>query len=322
MASRSRGGSVFGDSVASKLLAASAHVRNSVRRDGIAGKSAKGDDCVVEITDLPSALPGDPSSDSWLAKAKVLVQQSFRRFGPIIEVKVPTSVARIRFSSAKGPSEVMRVAPRGYLELGQGEVRLRLPGAPEAVWQKFPPPRRPSAASAESAFESGGSAAQGGPAAKKRKLRPNERFATKTPAVHEDEVDESERFWEEQQQKRAEAAAAGTQPVPPQDAGCGASGSAGAQEFPIVPEEPERPKPAPLEAEASAEDRAVSAGEHAVEAAMATLLEQPFSQQRKALKSLRRQWHPDKHPDDVDVATRVFQFIQAHDAWLAHHGLA
>jgi len=54
---------------------------------------------------------------------------------------------------------------------------------------------------------------------------------------------------------------------------------------------------------------------------MASLLERPFSQQRKELRAIRRRWHPDKQPDNREVATRVFQFIQSHESWLAFHGL-
>eukprot|EP00913_Durusdinium_trenchii_P035555 g33272.t1 len=95
-------------------------------------------------------------------------------------------------------------------------------------------------------------------------------------------------------------------------------------EVPLQHIPPDPPRPAPFEAgpAASEEDLKVEAGEAKVAKEMAGLLEQPFSKQKKALKAIRLQWHPDKNPDDAAVATRVFQFVQAHDAWLAHHGLA
>jgi hypothetical protein len=66
----------------------------------------------------------------------------------------------------------------------------------------------------------------------------------------------------------------------------------------------------------------VASGEEEITREMKGLLLKPFSQQKKALKAIRAKWHPDKNPDSVEVATRVFQFIQAHDEWLQHHGLA
>ncbi|CAE7192681.1 SACS [Symbiodinium natans] len=89
-----------------------------------------------------------------------------------------------------------------------------------------------------------------------------------------------------------------------------------------LPPEPPRPSPATASTDASEEDREVAAGEAEVARAMSVLLEQPFSKQKKVLKSIRLQWHPDKNPDQSAVATRVFQFVQAHDHWLAHHGLS
>merc|ERR1712043_156318 len=58
-------------------------------------------------------------------------------------------------------------------------------------------------------------------------------------------------------------------------------------------------------------DQEVCKGEAQVAKNMAVILERPFSQQRKALKALRLTWHPDKNPERSEVATRVFQFIQA-----------
>lgn len=301
------------DGAVSKLLsAASAHVAQTTfrnvgngSRDGTPKIGSVGSDCLVEVTDLKEAVVGDPDSEAWAGKVKHVLQQFFKKFGPVLGVRVPTAVASVRFVNAKSANDVMRAFPRGYLTLGDVEVRVRLPGSSEAVWRKFPPLRKAGA-------DFGGvEAAAVDPiasAAKKRKLRPNSRFATKLPG-REEEPYESERFWEEQHERRRE-------PAPPLPA----------VEPPTVQEPPapapEKPVPRVAALDAAPEDLAVSEGEKAVSVEMRSLLELPFSQQKKSLKALRRSWHPDKRPDDQDVATRVFQFIQSHDDWLAYHGLA
>lgn len=289
---------------ASTLLASSAHIaptnfRNVSTSGAVGGKGA---DCIVEIADLASAVPGDTSSDAWATKAKVALQQLLKRFGPVLEVKLPTSVAKVRFGSARSAEALMKAAPRGFIPLGEAELRLRFPASTEAVWQKFPPARKRSTAPTEDAQSAGTDTS------KKRKLRPNERFSKRMPGA--EELDESERFWDEQHEKRKEPTAM-PPPIP----------ESAAPEPVVEAQEPERPFPDKPGPDATAEDTAVLEGEEAVAATMGTLLAQPFSQQRKAVKTLRRQWHPDKRPDDQAVATRVFQFIQAHDEWLAHHGL-
>lgn len=299
---------------ASKLLAASAHVAPATLRNtvsgggGIGGRSCdgtSGSDCVVEVTDLKGLVPGDPESNEWSGKVKIKLHQFFKKFGPVMEVRIPTVVAQVRFASAKSASAVMRAAPRGYVTLGEGEVRVRLPGASEAVWRKFP--QLHSRASGLGATEPA-KAGMPPPMAKKRKLRPNERFSARLPG-REDEPDDSERFWEEQRQRRQEPAP----PLPSIEVEPPSSESQPA---------PERPVPRIAAPDATSEDIAVCQGQEKVAVQMAALLDLPFTQQTKALKVLRRSWHPDKRPDDQEVATRVFQFIQAHDNWLAHHGLA
>lgn len=86
---------------------------------------------------------------------------------------------------------------------------------------------------------------------------------------------------------------------------------------PLQPQgrEPVRPAPETLSPAATDEDRAVAV-------AMDSLLAQPFSQQKKALNALRLRWHPDKNAGSAMIATRVFQFVQAHDDWLAFHNLS
>ncbi|CAK0849364.1 unnamed protein product [Prorocentrum cordatum] len=286
-----------------RLLAASAHVKvGSARLDRGGDASTGASACVVEVADLDACIPGDPASGAWQAKAKVVLQKHFKRFGPLLEVKIPTSVASLRFASSKGPDAVMVTAPRGYLAVGDGEVRLRLPGAPEAVWRRFPP-ARPQAGAPEARGAGGTQAAGAESAAKRRKLRPNERFAARLQGAAEEEEDLP---------AAAPAPAAAPEPPAPEPP---------PQELPVAPPEPERPSPATAGAGASAEDLAVCRGEEEVAKGMVALLDLPFSRRKKALRALRLQWHPDKRPEEQEVATRVFQFIQAHDCWLAHHGI-
>merc|ERR1719210_2601130 len=123
----------------------------------------------------------------------------------------------------------MAKAKHGFLPLeSDGLVRVRQPAATEAVWRKFPQAR---AAVPE---------LEGAPS--KKKLRPNERFASKVPA--DEAADESEGFWEAQRNLRgAPAELPPAAEVPP------------AAEPPPKPVAPERPAVVPLEADASEEDR-------------------------------------------------------------------
>merc|ERR1719221_728486 len=92
-------------------------------------------------------------------------------------------------------------AKQGFLPLqGAGQVRVRQPASAEAVWRKF--------AQAPAAVPE----ADGAPS--KKKMRPNERFATKLPA-EEATVDESELFWEAQRSIRGAAAELPPAPDPP-----------------------------------------------------------------------------------------------------------
>lgn len=266
-------------------------------------------ECIVEVADVHSAELGGAD------RAEMVLRRCFSRFGPVMEVHLETGedefgepVASVRFASAKGAQTAMMKAKLGFLPLSaageSGIVRLRQPSAQEhLVWRKFPKAR-----AAEALLE-----AEGAPS--KKKLRPNERFACKGAADAE-AADASERFWEAQHHLRGVPA----EPPPPAPA---------AEVPPKAPEPPpsassalpEKPLPTTLAAEAGEEDVGVRKGEEKVDAEMAAILEKPFSQQRRALKALRRQWHPDKNPERLTVATRVFQFIQKHDEWLAHHGL-
>lgn len=271
---------------------------------GIVKGNAPSMDAVVEVADIEEAVPGSRLGGAWVSKAKVALQQAFKRFGPVMEVRVEVDdgssggecVSSVRFASAKAAELAMTKAIQGYLPVGTngGQVRLRQPSATEAVWRKFPPPRRRDPA------------LEGAP---KKKLRPNERFATKIAGAGEGEgdLDESERFWEEQKDRRGMPAEPppALEPPPPQP-------------DPV----PEKPVPAVPDKDASDLDKEVCHGEEEVAKEMSGVLELPFSQQKKALKSLRRKWHPDKNPDRVDLCTRVFHFIQSHDEWLAHHDLA
>lgn len=250
-------------------------------------------ECIVEIADVHMAI-------SKADKIEIVLRKSLSRFGPVMEVRPDACVdedgfpvASVRFASAKAAETAMAKAKDGLLQLqGEGLVRLRQPAAAVAVWRRFPRGRTNAPELTE------------GPS--KKKLRPNERFASKVPQ-EEVAADESERFWEAQHDVR------GTPAPPPRKV----------EPPPPEPEpEPAKPEPAPLEADASEEDKEVFKYETEVAASMCALLEKPFSQQRKALKGIRLRWHPDKNPERAAMATRVFQFIQNHEAWLGHHNLA
>lgn len=250
-------------------------------RAGRAGANAASGRTSVELTDLEDAMPGATAE-----RLKVAITKALKRFGSVMEVKLISGIASARFANAKSVEAAMVGSTQGFLKLGAdsggGELRIRWPGAEEAVWTRFPPARGSLPGEREPP---------------KRKLRPNERFAARLPAQGED-------------------TAPSLTPAPPEP-----PEFAGPVELPVVME-PDRPRPVELSSDASPEDRAVHEGEVKVAEEMVMLLAQPFSQQRKALKRLRLSWHPDKHPESEAVATRVFQFIQTHQAWLEHHGLS
>lgn len=263
----------------------------------VKGKVVQSGECIVEVADVSKAVSGD--------KAEMALRRCFSQFGPVLEVRLDAgadesgrAVASVRFASAKAAETALAKARQGFLPLLQGDshslVRLRQLAATEAVWRKFPQPR---AAAPE---------LEGAPS--KKKLRPNERFASRMPA--EEAQDESEAFWEAQHGIRGKPAEPPPVAEPP----------------PPAPEPepaaPEKPAPEPIEADAGEDDREVFKCESEVAKDMCELLEKPFSQQRKALKKMRLHWHPDKNPDRMAIATRVFQFIQKHEEWLAHHDLA
>ncbi|CAE7777213.1 Nucleosome assembly protein [Symbiodinium microadriaticum] len=266
--------------------AAAVVAKAAIARGGDSARS----DCLIEIADAEQVLPG-ANDCTWASKVKVAIQPIMRRFGPVLDVRVPTGenrpIVSIRFANPKAAEAVMVAASQGFLAVGESEVRVCQPLSQEAVWRSFPPARQRPNPTGES---------------KKKKLRPNERFAPpRMPRVEVDEADEAAK----NEPPKVEAAE-DPQPPPIQP--------------PVLPPEPPRPSPSTPSADASQEDREVAAGEAEVAKAMAALLEQPFSKQKKVLKSIRLQWHPDKNPDQSSIATRVFQFVQAHDHWLAHHG--
>eukprot|EP00747_Dinoflagellata_sp_TGD_P071100 gnl/TRDRNA2_/TRDRNA2_156874_c0_seq3.p1 gnl/TRDRNA2_/TRDRNA2_156874_c0~~gnl/TRDRNA2_/TRDRNA2_156874_c0_seq3.p1 ORF type:complete len:306 (+),score=78.20 gnl/TRDRNA2_/TRDRNA2_156874_c0_seq3:26-919(+) len=284
-------------------------------------------------------MPAAVREDGW-PSARVALQKLFKGFGPIVNITCGDAVvtgqlknskpalsdgddvlATIRFGNSKAAENAMAGAPQGYMPLGDGEIRVRQPASRQSVWRNFPKSRPPENRPGFKATEE----------PKKKKLRPNERFAAKHPqeaGVPED-ADESERFWDEQKRNR------GAPGVPPWEAGRTFQPGPGQPggEIPAgegdglpsaqgrLPDKPMATAAAELKPEASEEDKEVWKGEEAVSKEMDEILEKPFSQQKKALKALRLKWHPDKNPDNAEVCTRVFQFIQAHDDWLAHHGL-
>mmetsp|Transcript_159745 Transcript_159745/g.508468 ORF Transcript_159745/g.508468 Transcript_159745/m.508468 type:complete len:409 (-) Transcript_159745:722-1948(-) len=277
------------------------------RGRGIVKGQASSPECLVEVADVweatllgsGAAAPGD--GGDWEAKAEVLLRKVFARFGPVLEVRANAGgdekggpVACVRFASAKAAEAALVKSKRGFLPLqGDRLVRVRQPSAVEAVWRRFP--KREQAPAQES---------DGMPC--KKRMRPNERFAPRGPAP--EAADESEAFWDAQHERRGAPAEPLPQPeVPPELQPEAAPG-------------PEKPEPSAEQPGASAEDQEVCRGEREVASAMVALLDAPFSQRRKRLKALRVQWHPDKNPEErKTIATRVFQFIQAHDEWLTHH---
>ncbi|CAE7209109.1 NAP1 [Symbiodinium pilosum] len=227
------------------------------------GDSARSD-CLIEIADAEQVLPGSHDS-AWASKVKVVLQPVMRRFGPVLDVRVPTGEERpivsIRFANPKGAEAVMVAASQGFLAVGESEVRVCQPLSKEAVWRTFPPARRRPVQ-------------QGEP--KKKRLRPNERFAP--PRMPQVEVEE------EDVPPKVEAPPQATpDPKPPTE-----------PQLQHLPPEPPRPSPTSAGDDDTEEDREVAAGEAEVAKAMAALLDQPFSKQKKVLKSIRLQWHPDK----------------------------
>lgn len=278
----------------SSKAAAREPASTSSKSKGLArGGAAARMGAVIEVADVEIAMGDARIAGDWTSRAKVALQKLFKRFGAVVEVRVSDGdhgdvAASVRFASASAADRAMCGAPQGYLCLdGGGEIRMRHPGSKEDVWRRFPPPRCRPAPDAQP---------------RKKKLRPNERYAACFPGEREPEQDESERFWDAQQENRGAAA----EPPPP---------AAQGEEPPAKPV-PCRPLPG-----ATAEDLDVCRGQEAVAKEMGAIPELPFSQQKRAVKALRLRWHPDKNPEMALVATRVFHFIQEHDQWLAHIGL-
>eukprot|EP00913_Durusdinium_trenchii_P035556 g33273.t1 len=143
--------------------AAAVVAKASIARGGDANRS----DCLIEVADVEQVLPG--SDEAWAAKVKVMLQQVFRRYGPVLDVRVPTGEANpivgIRFANAKAAEAAMVAASQGFLAIHDAEVRLCQPLSREVIWRTFPSARR----------------RRGEPPTepKKKKLRPNERFAAR-----------------------------------------------------------------------------------------------------------------------------------------------
>ncbi|CAK9038557.1 Nucleosome assembly protein, partial [Durusdinium trenchii] len=256
----SRGLGRKGAAAQAAARAAAVVAKASIARGGDANRS----DCLIEVADVEQVLPG--SDEAWAAKVKVMLQQVFRRYGPVLDVRVPTGEANpivgIRFANAKAAEAAMVAASQGFLAIHDAEVRLCQPLSREVIWRTFPSARR----------------RRGEPPTepKKKKLRPNERFAPpRLPAEMVDETTAS-----------APPTVPAPAPAPPPKE----------PEVPLQHIPPDPPRPAPFEAgpAASEEDLKVEAGEAKVAKEMAGLLEQPFSKQKKALKAIRLQWHPDK----------------------------
>eukprot|EP00913_Durusdinium_trenchii_P028255 g26486.t1 len=82
------------------------------------------------------------SSGDWESKAKVALQQAFKKFGPVLEIRVDfksddgEKVASVRFASAKAVELAMSKALRGWLPVGDKHVRVRQPAVEaKAEWR-------------------------------------------------------------------------------------------------------------------------------------------------------------------------------------------
>lgn len=253
---------------------------------------------ILEVVDINTVVADNADSGAaWEAKAKVALQQLLKRFGPVLDVRISSTgdghMASVRFAGAKSAESAMAACKvEGFLQLGGGEVRVRHPSSDIESKRRFPLPRCGREEDND---------------ARKKRLRPNERYAA--AGETQEEPNESERFWEAQRETRG---APGT---------AGSSAFAGAPSGEHLAAPPEKPQPGELPANATEEHVLVRKGEEEVCKDMAELLMMPFSQRKKALKGMRRRWHPDKNPDRLEVATHIFQFIQSHDHWLAYQGL-
>lgn len=180
---------------------------------------------MIEVADVLEVLPatiGDLEARS--AKVKVVLQQAFKKFGPVLEVRVEQAgcdaIAVVRFASARTAESIMRAVWKtyGFMNVGDGVVRVRQPAASDLIWQQFATARI--------------KAPQLEAEPKKKKLRPNERFGQKK---HADDADDS---------KPEAAKAADTAPPPD-------------PERPLLLVVPDRPEPAELTADNTDEDKLV-----------------------------------------------------------------
>ncbi|CAE8607916.1 unnamed protein product, partial [Polarella glacialis] len=122
---------------------------------------------VVEVADLEVAVAGaGEDREAWAAKAKIALQQLFKRFGPVLSVKMTDESGSevsgsVRFAGAKSADAAMQAAMKsgGVLSMAGVDIRVRQPGSSDKARAKFPAPR---------------AARLAGPS--KKKQRPNERF--------------------------------------------------------------------------------------------------------------------------------------------------
>merc|ERR1711907_531635 len=102
----------------------------------------------------------------------------------VLEVRINAEdsgpVAKVRFASLRAAESAMASASKGFISVGEGMVRARLPASTKDEWRSFVPPR------------AGGLAIDNEP--KKKKLKPNERFASAPPKQSPEDLDESQRF--------------------------------------------------------------------------------------------------------------------------------
>lgn len=95
--------------------------------------------CCLEVADLAAAVARQ-GLVAWESKVKVALQQLFKKFGPVLEVKLldgDDPVAMVRFAAARAADSAMAAAKTGVLQLGEAEVRVRQPASEDRQRRDF-----------------------------------------------------------------------------------------------------------------------------------------------------------------------------------------
>eukprot|EP00927_Polykrikos_kofoidii_P015605 TRINITY_DN16952_c0_g1_i1.p1 TRINITY_DN16952_c0_g1~~TRINITY_DN16952_c0_g1_i1.p1 ORF type:complete len:786 (+),score=109.40 TRINITY_DN16952_c0_g1_i1:176-2533(+) len=318
-------------------------------------------DADVEAAEVPDAVAGVPYTDEWACRAKKAMQTTFQRFGRVQSVYFGAgddgSLVRVRLETGKHAEAAMRAAKRGFLKVIGGdtaaivtEVRLRQPKSDNPLWRNFVfapfgasglarggdgterlpasacdpcgGARGPCGCTPGAAMTGGFTSAVGSPLP----------FAPISPCGPAAFCPNGVGLFNAAMWgfgclnafniMNGFAGAAVAAAAAASAAACASQGQQDQhrdqKEKPVVPEKPSLTE---LGSDASEVDIAVRNGEEEVAREMAALVGLPVSEQRKLMRNLRIRWHPDKNPESPEVATRVFQFVQAHEPWMAHLGI-